>query len=134
MACSASAAGVTSTVQENCYVNVLEDTRSENTNSCKDRTHSLNKIRPTNTLSSLRRKKSDCRVVLPEEQEFDKVTIILADPGVKTYWDWKLKDSCISACKRVFTFLTMDVTNHLSSFLKAVMVLLSVAFLQVSVN
>lgn len=49
-------------------------------------------------------KKSDFRVVLHEEQNFEKGTIILADPGVKTYWDWALKDSYISAYKMVYFF------------------------------
>lgn len=44
MVCPASAAGVTSTIQVNYYVNVLEETsRGENINSCKDRTHLLKK-------------------------------------------------------------------------------------------
>lgn len=92
MACPASAAGETSTIRVNCYVNVLGETwRGENINSCKDRTH-IKKIRSTNPLSSLRGKKSDFRVVLREEQKSDNETIILADPGVKKYWDWKPKD------------------------------------------
>lgn len=76
----------------NSYVNVLGETwRGENINSCKDRTH-IKKIRSTNPLSSLRREKSDFRVVLREEQKSYNGTIILADPGVKKYWDWKPKD------------------------------------------
>lgn len=42
-------AGVASTIQENCYVNVLEETwGGENINSCKDRTHSLKKKNKAN--------------------------------------------------------------------------------------
>lgn len=93
MVCPASAAGVISTIQVNDYVNVLEKTSSgENINSCKGRTHLLKKIRSTNPLSSLRRKKNGFRVVLQEEPKFHNWTFFLEDPGVKKGRDWKLKD------------------------------------------
>lgn len=82
-------------------------------------------------MSSLRRKKNDFRVVLHKEPKFDNGTFILTDQGVNKGKDQKVKD--YFSLEVWFTFLTMEVTNHLYYFSKVVMVLLPLGFLQISV-